>query len=41
MEGSGREMHILNITSSFCSLAFQLFQTDEAFMVDGGKDTHT
>ena len=35
------EIHVFNITSLIYLLAFQLFQTDEAFTVDGHKHTHT
>ena len=41
MKGLGRNNHVLNTTSLICCLKLQLFQTDEAFKVNGRKHTYT
>ena len=41
MKGIGIENYVFDITLMICSLVSQLIQTDEAFTVDGCKQTHT
>ena len=41
MKGIGIENYVFDITLMISSLVSQLIQTDEAFTVDGCKQTHT